>query len=145
MTAKTPSPVTVRVRGLSVYAYHGAMVEERTLGQRFEFDVDVLLDDCVACRSDELGDTVDYAAITALVAEVATGFRFNLLEALADAVCLELLTEFPVSRVRLAVRKMSPPVRHPVASAEIEVERTRAHLAAADAVRPGEPAVAERA
>lgn len=124
-----PSPVTIRLDGLSVYAHHGMIAEERSLGQRFEFDLEVDLPHCAACRSDEAADAVAYEALAAVVVEVATNFRFALMEALADAVCMELLAEFPVSRVRLAVSKTAPSIPHVVSRATVVLERTRDHLA----------------
>lgn len=128
--AATPAtPATIRLRGLSVYAHHGIVAEERTLGQRFEFDVDVEVLDCRACRTDDAADAVEYEAVAAVIVEVATNFRFQLLEALAEAVCLELLAEFPVERVRLEVHKPAPAISHVVARASVMLERTREHLA----------------
>lgn len=130
MTQGTPpAPAVVRLEGLSVYAHHGMVAEERSLGQRFEFDVEVEVADCLACRSDDAVDAVAYEAIAAVVVEVATNFRFSLMEALAEAVCMELLAEFPVARVRLAVSKTAPSIPHPVSRATVLIERTRAHLA----------------
>jgi 7,8-dihydroneopterin aldolase/epimerase/oxygenase len=126
------APATVRLRGLSVYAHHGVVEEERRLGQRFEFDVDAEFDECRACRTDDVADAVEYEAIASVVVEVATNFRFQLLEALADAVCLELLAEFPIDRVRLEVHKPAPSMPHSVARASVAMERTREHLPPAD-------------
>lgn len=123
------SPATIRIEGLSVYAHHGMVAEERSLGQRFEFDVEVDVPDARACRTDEAADAVAYEAIAAVVVEVATNFRFSLMEALADAVCMELLAEFPISRVRLAVSKTAPSIPHAVTRATVALERTREHLA----------------
>lgn len=123
-----PAPATIRLDGLSVYAHHGLVAEERSLGQRFEFDVQVDVPHCVACRSDEPSDAVAYEAIAAVIVEVATNFRFSLMEALADAVCMELLAEFPISRVRLSVSKTAPSMPHTVARATVVLERTREHL-----------------
>lgn len=123
------APLTIRLRGLSVYAHHGARDEERTLGQRFEFDLDVEFVDAPACRTDDPADAVEYEALAGVVIEVATNFRFQLIEALAEAVSLELLAEFPsIERVRLEVCKPSPSMPHAVHSASVLVERTRAHL-----------------
>lgn len=123
------SPAVIRLRGLSVFAHHGMVAEERTLGQRFEFDVDVDVADCMACRTDTADDAIDYEAIASVVVEVATNFRFQLLEALAEAVCLELLAEFPIDRVCLEVHKPAPSMPHQVARASVRLERTRGHLA----------------
>jgi dihydroneopterin aldolase len=129
MSAGTvPAPATIKLDGLSVYAHHGLVAEERSLGQRFEFDVEVELPHCVACRTDEPADAVAYEAIAAVIVEVATNFRFSLMEALADAVCMELLAEFPISRVRLAVSKTAPSIPHTLARATVVLERTRDHL-----------------
>lgn len=122
------SPVTIALQGLTVYAHHGTIAEERSLGQRFEFDIEVDVAHSRACRSDEAVDAVAYEAIAAVVVEVATNFRFSLMEALADAVCMELLAEFPVDRVRLAVSKTAPSIPHVVARATVRLERTREHL-----------------
>jgi dihydroneopterin aldolase len=122
------APATVRLEGLSVYAHHGMVAEERSLGQRFEFDVEVDIADCAACRTDEAADAVAYEAIAAVIVEVATNFRFSLMEALADAVCMELLAEFNVSCVRLAVSKTAPSIPHALARATVKLERTREHL-----------------
>lgn len=128
MTGTMALPATIRLEGLSVYAHHGMVAEERSLGQRFEFDVEVDLAHCEACRSDEAGDAVAYEAIAAVVVEVATNFRFSLMEALADAVCMELLAEFPISRVQLRVAKTAPSIPHALARAAVVLERSRDHL-----------------
>lgn len=130
MTSSTvpAAPATVRLRGLSVYAHHGIVEEERRLGQRFEFDIDAEFVDCRACRTDDLADAVEYEALAAVVVEVATNFRFQLMEALADAVCLELLAEFPIDRVRLEVHKPAPSMPHSITRASVAVVRTRDHL-----------------
>lgn len=127
--ASAATPATVRLEGLTVYAHHGMVAEERSLGQRFEFDVELDVPDCVACRTDESADAVAYEAIAAVIVEVATNFRFSLMEALAEAVCMELLAEFPVTHVRLSVSKTAPSIPHAVGRATIRIERTRAHLA----------------
>jgi dihydroneopterin aldolase len=128
-TASASLPATIRLDGLSVYAHHGMVAEERSLGQRFEFDVEVDLPHCVACRTDEASDSVAYEGIAAVIVEVATNFRFSLMEALAEAVCMELLAEYPISRVRLSVAKTAPSIPHPVARAAVVLERMREHLA----------------
>jgi 7,8-dihydroneopterin aldolase/epimerase/oxygenase len=74
------------------------------VGQRFLIDVRLVAHDA-GVRSDQLGDTVDYTAVVARVREVSDGHRFNLIEALAAAIADDLLERFPVSRVRVRVRK----------------------------------------
>lgn len=118
------SPITIRLDGLSVYAHHGVDSEEQERGQHFEFDVELDLADCAACRTDDVADAVAYEAVVAVVVAVATGFRFKLMESLAEAVCAELLTEFSASRVRLSISKAAPRITHALTRAQITIERT---------------------
>lgn len=128
MSVAVLSPVTIAIEGLSVFAHHGIGQEERSLGQRFEFDVEIDVSDCAACRTDAASDTVQYEDVVALIVEVATNFRFQLLEALAEAVCAELIAEFPVEAVRLSAHKLAPSsIAHPVARATVRLERSRGH------------------
>lgn len=126
----TASPATISLRGLSVYAHHGIGDEERALGQRFEFDVDVELDDCPACHSDSAADAIAYEALAEVVVEVATNFHFRLIEALAEAVCIELLTEFPIASATISVHKTAPSMPYTVNRASVTITRTRAHIPA---------------
>ena len=50
-------------------------------------------------------DTVDYTAVVGRIREINGGKRFNLIEALAAAIADDLIERFPVSRVRVRVRK----------------------------------------
>ncbi|HXV96745.1 MAG TPA: dihydroneopterin aldolase [Gaiellaceae bacterium] len=102
------SEVVIDVRGLELRGYHGALEEEQREGQRFVFDVTLAAHDA-GVRSDHLVDTVDYTAVVARIREISDGRRFNLIEALAAAIADDLLQRFPVSRVRVRVRK--PEVR----------------------------------
>jgi dihydroneopterin aldolase len=100
--------VLIEIEGLELRGFHGALEEERRLGQRFLFDVQLDAHDA-GVRSDKLGDTVDYTAVVSCIRELSESHRFNLIEALAAAVAVALLDRFPVSRVRVRVRK--PEVR----------------------------------
>ena len=114
---------TLGRRGLELRGYHGALEEEQREGQRFVFDVTLVAHDA-GVRSDQLGDTVDYTAVVARIREVNEGHRFNLIEALAAAVADDLLGCFPVSRVRVRVRKPEVQLAAPVEYTAATVERT---------------------
>ena len=59
--------------------------------------------------ADQLADTVDYTEVVDRIRAVSDSRRFNLIEALAATVADDLLDSFPVSVVRVRVRK--PEVR----------------------------------
>jgi dihydroneopterin aldolase len=115
------SEVVIEVFGLELRGYHGALEEERTTGQRFVFDVRLVAHDA-GIRSDQLVDTVDYTEVVARIRAISDGRRFNLIEALAAAIADDLLDNFPVSAVRVRVRKpevlLDAPVKHTAATVE---------------------------
>jgi 7,8-dihydroneopterin aldolase/epimerase/oxygenase len=127
MSAARPgavSEVIIEVRGLELRGYHGALEEEQRTGQRFVFDVRLVAHDA-GVRSDQLADTVDYTAVVARIREVSGERRFNLIEALAAAVADDLLDHFPVSRVRVRVRKPEVQLEAPAEYTAATVERSR--------------------
>ena len=118
------SEVTIEVRGLELRGFHGALEEEQREGQRFVFDVTLVAHDA-GVRSDQLADTVDYTAVVARIREISDGRRFNLIEALAATIADDLLERFPVSRVRVRVRKPEVKLDAPAEFTAATVERSR--------------------
>jgi dihydroneopterin aldolase len=99
--------IVVELEGLEVLGRHGVLDEERQDGQTFLFDVRLEL--AGAPPSDRVEDTIDYRDIADCVREVSESRQFNLLETLAAAVADALADRFAVERVRVRVRKPSPP------------------------------------
>ena len=118
------SEVVIDVRGLELRGFHGALEEEQREGQRFVFDVTLAAHDA-GVRSDHLADTVDYTAVVSRIREISDGRRFNLIEALAAAIADDLLQRFPVSRVRVRVRKPEVKLDAPAEYTAATVERSR--------------------
>jgi dihydroneopterin aldolase len=117
--------VTIELVGLVVFGRHGYLEEERRLGQRFLVDVWVDVGEA-AGESDEIGDTVDYRRLAALVREVFGGPERMLLEGLAGAVADGILDRFPLAeRARVRVRKPDVVLDPPVDHAAVVVERAR--------------------
>ena len=110
--------ITVELRGLQLFAHHGALEEERRRGQTFLFDL--WLDVPGGALSDRLEDAVDYRLVVDCVRDVSEARAYHLLEALAHAVAAELLDRFPLERARVRVRK--PQVRLPVEYSAVTVE-----------------------
>lgn len=116
--------VVIDLEGLELRGFHGALPEEKQSGQRFLFDVQLVAHDA-GIRSDQLADTVDYTEVVARVRALNERKRFNLIEALAAAVADDLLDHFPVSRVRVRVRKPEVTLEVPAAWTAATVERVR--------------------
>ena len=114
----------LRLMNLIFHAYHGLLPEEERLGQRFEVDVELLLDLATAARADEPQLTVDYTDALALVEQIVTQRRFGLVEALAEALAEGIRQRFStLEGVIIRVRKPNPPVATTFDGLEVEIER----------------------
>lgn len=51
------------LKGLVFHGYHGVLEEERRLGQKFVVDIEASADLSRAGATDDLQDTVNYAAV----------------------------------------------------------------------------------
>jgi dihydroneopterin aldolase len=116
--------IVIEIYGLEVFAFHGVLPEEREQGQPFLFDVTLVAHDA-GVRTDHLTDTIDYTLVADCVREIATGRRFNLIEALAATIADELVRRFDVSRARVRVRKPHVKLGVPVEFTAATVERSR--------------------
>jgi 7,8-dihydroneopterin aldolase/epimerase/oxygenase len=74
---------TISLRGLRAYGRHGADPGERERRQLFEIDVAAELDLDAAQSTDDLSQTVDYAALHARLVRVVATTSYALLERLA--------------------------------------------------------------
>ena len=125
--AEKQHPLRITIKGLEVFAHHGLLPGEKELGQTFLFDVGLSLKHTAAPETDDINDSVDYAAVCDLVAEVATAASYNLLEKLAAVTADEILGRFPaVDRVKIRIAKKSPPIPQPVDQVAVMFKQTRA-------------------
>ncbi len=104
------SDAKIELRGLTFFAFHGVLFEERQLGNRFVVDLVLEADISRAARTDNLADTVNYAEVYEVVKrEMAVPSQ--LLEHVCGRVATALLDAFaPLSRVRVSVTKKNPPI-----------------------------------
>ena len=105
--------------GIGVMATHGVLPEERSAPQPFEIDVILLGDLSGAAASDDLGQTVDYAQLLAVVRREAQARSFALMEALAAAIGQAIIDELEVEEVEVRVRKPRAPLPGPLRHVEV--------------------------
>ena len=118
--------VVVEIRGLEAFGRHGVFEEERRLGQRFVVDVALELSQAAAAHTDDLADTVDYAALAADVAAIVEGEPVALLERLAGLVADRCLEEPHAAAVTVTVRKPHVAVPQTLESTGATLHRSRA-------------------
>ena len=100
----------VSIRDLAVSAVIGVHPWEREIEQTLVVSVEMAADVAKAAASDDLADALDYSAVAETIAAVLREGRFRLIETAAERVAGRLLADFPLSWLRLELRK-------PIASA----------------------------
>ena len=98
----------------------GITAEERRQPQPMAVDLELDCETRSAGGSDDLADTVDYAAVVERIVDLGGREICALLESLAEKMLTMLFTEFPVSRARLWLRKLAPPIAHTAGSVGIK-------------------------
>ena len=101
---------TILVTGLEILGTHGVLPEEQTRAQPFGVDLEFEVDLGPAGASDDLADTIDYAAVIAVAARIVETERFQLLERLATRIAEACREDERVTAVTVTVRKLRPPV-----------------------------------
>ena len=115
----------VRLNDIVLFAHLGVSEAEREVGQRIHFDLDLELDLSRPSETDALSDTINYEAVYRAVEGVVEVSRHKLLETLAGDLVRQLFQKFPATRIRVRVRKPNVPFAGSLASAEVELERSR--------------------
>ena len=115
----------IRLRDVRFAAQVGILPGENQVSQPIRADLDLWLDLGAAARSDELGDSFDYRLLPPLFAQVAKAGPFGLLEALAAALLDGLFTHPQLSRVRVRLSKLRPPLGEGVGAVSVELDRER--------------------
>jgi 7,8-dihydroneopterin aldolase/epimerase/oxygenase len=116
----------ILIQRIAIYAYHGVHAEEEKLGQRFYVSLDCCLDLKAAGLHDDWSRTVCYGRLTEIVNAIATGRRFKIIEALAEAIASEVLAAFDrIESVTVRVDKPSAPVPAIIDGVTVEITRRR--------------------
>lgn len=102
---------------------HGVFPEEQVTPQPFEVDVVLELNLQPAGLSDDLALTIDYGAVYDACKQIVESTKFNLIEALAEAIAQELLTAYRADEVTVRIRKPAVKLSGPFRAAGIEIVR----------------------
>ncbi len=115
----------IRLNNIRVYAFHGCLVEEGHIGSDYIVDLEVKTDLRKSAESDELHDTVDYVDLNRIVVD-EMAIRAKLLEHVAHRIIVKIFAELPqVSRIKVGVSKINPPIGGDVESVTVEMEAFR--------------------
>ena len=125
-----PMLTSINITGLETYGYHGLFEEERTLGQKFTFDISATLREVRTHCSDNLDSSVRYDAVVDEAVQIAASGKFRTLETLGETIAEGLLRRFGLMEsVTVVVAKSSPPIAHSIGQVGVELGLRRADLA----------------
>lgn len=111
----------ITLRQVRFHAFHGVMPQERQVGADFLLDVRVGYPLAQAMRSDEVGDTLNYATLYDLVVREMQQ-PSKLLEHVAGRMVEAISQTFPqVISVDLEFTKLNPPMGADCEGASVEV------------------------
>lgn len=123
--ANQKKTATIRLINMSFYGYHGNSPAEKETGRRFEVDCEFVVDIRRAAETDSLSKTVDYTRVYSTIEDILKNNKFNLIETLADRMADAVFDNFAIDKLKIKVRKMTPPIPGNIDCFEIETERSR--------------------
>jgi len=111
----------IHLRNVRFHAFHGVMPQERRVGAYFLVNLRVGYPLEKAMQSDEVADTLNYAALYAVVREEMMT-PSNLLEHVAGRIADAVIKAFPqVTSIDLELTKENPPMGADCDGAGVEI------------------------
>lgn len=112
----------ILISGMGCRAAIGVTAGERAVKQQLSIDIEFPIDGRAA-GSDSIKDAVDYDTVAQAVAEICASREFHLIETVAEQIAGQILERFPISQVRILVRKISPIAAPRVDYVSVEITR----------------------
>lgn len=116
----------IEINDLVVFANHGVMKEEKTMGQKFMVSLSLYGDMSRAAETDDIAHALNYAEVCAFVTEFTKNNRCKLIEAAAENIANALLIAYPIlDRVDITLKKPWAPIGLPLDSVAARLTRCR--------------------
>ena len=114
----------IHIKDLEIIGFHGAIPEEKVLGQKFVLSFELDVDLRQAGKNDDLTKTVHYGELAQKVEVEFTTTSYDLIEKAAEEICEFVLLNYPlVKKVKLLLKKPWAPTRKHVEYVAVEIER----------------------
>jgi len=95
----------VFIKNLEVEAVIGIFQWEREVKQLISIDIEMEFDNKSAAKSDDIKDALNYKFVGKRVTAFIKKSKYQLVETLAEKISQVILTEFPISKVKITVSK----------------------------------------
>tara|TARA_B110000238_G_C15868201_1_gene328172 strand:- start:79 stop:450 length:372 start_codon:yes stop_codon:yes gene_type:complete len=118
----------VKVNNLIVYAYHGCLAEEATIGCEYVINIKAWGKTKGAAKSDSLEDAIDYVLLSD-VAVAQMKIRANLLENVVDRIITACFSGCKkITKIKVDVSKLNPPINANAESVSVSVKKKRSKI-----------------
>ena len=113
----------ILLKNMVFYGYHGVFSAEKELGQRFEVDVEMVMDLSAAAQEDDVEVATNYVDVYTLVKDIVEEREFNLIEAMAETIAQEILSAYNIREVTVRVRKPHAAIGGVLDYVQVEITR----------------------
>lgn len=114
--------VKIRLKNLTFYGYHGVFNEEKSLGQQFIVNLEMISKNIKGCITDRLDDTIDYTKAYSIIKDLIEKKPGNhLLEYIGYSIAKKILKNFKqIDIVKVIITKERVPFPG-ITTSEVEV------------------------
>jgi len=120
----------ILVKNLRLHAHHGVYAEENSLGQKFDIDIECILDTRPFAARDDYHAAVCYGSLCQIAEDVSNSGPFALIEKFGHEIAITILKRYQeVRSICVVIRKPSAPVPQVVDYLGVEINRSRDDLA----------------
>ncbi|NLJ96881.1 MAG: 2-amino-4-hydroxy-6-hydroxymethyldihydropteridine diphosphokinase [Clostridiales bacterium] len=114
----------IKIWDLEVFAYHGVLKEENTLGQKFLICAELYMDVSEAAKEDDIGKSINYANVCKEIDDYLRANTFKLIETMADRLAKHLLRRYtPLKEVSVTIKKPWAPILMPLNTVSVTARR----------------------
>lgn len=111
------------LENLKIYAFHGVLPEEKIIGTTYILKVEVHADLWKATETDDLQDTINYAAVNDIL-HAEMGIPSQLLEHVIGRIFKKLQVSFPqITFIKIKLTKTNPPMRGEMDGVSVEMAK----------------------
>ena len=114
----------ITLAGVKLFVHIGTSEEERRTQQECSADLTIWAALEAASATDSLEKSIDYSQILKIMQGIAGREEYHLIETLAYRIVRSVLQSFPVSRVRIKLRKRPTALAEHLDFVEVDVEES---------------------
>jgi len=114
----------ITISNLEVFAYHGVLKEENSLGQKFLVSAELYTDIAEAAKEDDIIKSINYASVCKSIDAFLKERTFKLIETTADRLADYLLKTFDrIDKIKIEIKKPWAPILMTLDTVSVIVER----------------------